>query len=116
MKTIIAGSRGITDIQHIRDAVAGFDGEISEVVSGTARGVDRLGEQWAQEQSVPVARFPADWNQHGKKAGYLRNREMAAYADALIAVWDGVSRGTKNMIEEMEELEKVVHVHRVGGE
>ncbi len=69
------------------------------VVSGTARGADRLGEIWAQMQGIPVVQFPADWNRYGKKAGYLRNIEMADHAEALIALWDGESRGTKHMIE-----------------
>ena len=44
--------------------------------------------------------FPADWDKYGKRAGYLRNVQMAEYADALLAFWDGESRGTKNMIDE----------------
>ena len=54
------------------------------------------------------------WNRYGRKAGILRNRKMAKYADALIAVWDGLSRGTANMIAEMEALGKPVF--RFGGD
>ncbi len=73
--------------------------QITEVVSGTARGADLAGETWAIMDDVPIKRFPADWDTYGKRAGYLRNEQMAEYADALVAVWDGVSRGTNHMIE-----------------
>jgi len=96
---IIAGSRGITDYSIIEAAVIQSGFEITRVVSGTARGVDQLGEKYAQLHNFPVDKYPADWNTHGKRAGYLRNKQMADNADALIAIWDGVSKGTKHMIE-----------------
>ena len=108
MKTIIAGSRfeekpKIIEARYaeLLDAMADFElfGTITQVVSGTARGVDRLGERWAREHGIRVARFPADWLNHGTSAGFRRNQEMANYADALIALWDGQSRGTANMID-----------------
>jgi len=99
MKTIIAGSRTITDMAHISEAVDESGFEITEVVSGCADGVDKLGEEWADWMGLPVKRFPADWKQYGKSAGYQRNEEMARYADALIAIWDGSSKGTAHMID-----------------
>ena len=100
MKVIIAGSRDIKGptwwvIKAIE--ASGFD--IKEVVSGTARGIDTHGELWAKQHNKRITRFPADWDTYGKSAGYKRNEEMADYADALIAVWDGVSKGTKHMID-----------------
>lgn len=75
---------------------------ISEVVSGCARGIDTLGIQWADANGVPVKRFPADEDfvlssTHG---GFARNGAMAAYADALILVWDGVSGGSGNVYQQ----------------
>jgi hypothetical protein len=101
MRTIIAGSRVITDYSIVETAVAqsGFKDQITEVVSGTAPGVDQLGEQWARAHEIPISRFPANWQQFGKRAGYVRNSKMAENADALIAVWDGKSKGTKHMID-----------------
>ena len=99
MKVIIAGSRSIINYRAVRSAIERVGIEITEVVSGTARGVDKLGERWAAENNIPIKRFPADWNKHDKRAGYLRNVEMAEYADALIAIWDGESKGTKHMID-----------------
>ena len=69
------------------------------IVSGHASGADSLGEQYANEEGFDTQLFPADWNKHGKAAGPIRNAEMAEVADALIAFWDGKSRGTANMIQ-----------------
>ena len=99
MKVIITGSRGIKDISKVEAAIKKSKFKITEVVSGTARGVDRLGERWALDNNILIKKFPADWNKHGKSAGYIRNVEMAKYADALIAIWDGESAGTAHMIK-----------------
>jgi hypothetical protein len=99
LKTIVAGSRSVSDYQVVRDAIVESEILISEVVSGTARGVDKLGENYARIHNLPIAYFPADWDIHGKKAGYLRNQKMADYAEALVAIWDGESKGTKSMID-----------------
>lgn len=97
MRVIIAGSRDITDFDMLRELYDRCGVDITEVVSGTARGVDRLGEQLAAELGVPIKRFPADWNRHGKSAGYIRNSDMADYADALLLLWDGRSKGSGHM-------------------
>lgn len=99
MKVIIAGSRELNDFLLVQEAVHASTFKITEVVSGTARGVDKQGEAWASLHDIPIKRFPANWKQYGRGAGHIRNAEMAEYADALIAVWDGKSPGTKNMIE-----------------
>lgn len=116
MKVIIAGSRNVTNYQFVRVGIrkSGFD--ITEVVSGTARGVDQMGENWAEVVGVPCKKFPADWDKHGKSAGYQRNMQMGLYADALIAVWDGKSRGTLHMINIMQGLSKPVFVVRTDGQ
>jgi len=110
MKVIIAGSRSITSYRLAEEAVAASGFEITEVVSGTARGVDRLGELWAARHGVPVTRFPADWGAYGKQAGFVRNADMAEYADALVALWDGGSRGTQHMINLARGAGLKVHV------
>jgi hypothetical protein len=112
MKVIIAGGRDITDMDLVLAAVRESGFGISEVVSGNAWGVDRLGEEYAKASNLRLKVFPADWVTFGRSAGPRRNKQMADYADALIAVWDGKSRGTKNMIETMERLGKPVYVHR----
>ncbi len=100
MKVIIAGSREFNDYSRLRDFCDRvLDGEKDiEVVSGTAKGADQMGERYAKERGYPVKRFPANWGKHGKGAGMIRNNDMADYGDALIAFWDGRSRGTKHII------------------
>lgn len=104
MKVIIAGSRTVTDLAIIETAIRKADFPITEVVSGGARGVDTLGEEYAKKNGIPIKRFPANWDKYGKSAGYKRNVQMAEYADALIAVWDGESRGTMHMINIARDL------------
>ena len=113
MKTIIAGSRDIARYSVLLTALENIDWEITQVVSGTARGVDRLGELYAVKKRIPLKRFPANWGVHGRRAGPIRNIQMATYADALVAVWDGKSRGTKNMIDHAREKGLKVYVHMV---
>ena len=97
-RTIIAGSRNVHDPKHLHAALASCGWVPTTVISGTAQGADMLGEQWARENNIPLRRFPADWNQYGRSAGHRRNVEMAENADALIALWQGESRGTADMI------------------
>jgi hypothetical protein len=113
MRTIIAGSRDITDFELVFDAVEASGFKITEVVSGGARGVDRLGEYYAELHDIPCKVFKADWDTYGKAAGSIRNGEMGKYAQALIAVWDGVSRGTKHMIDTALMLGLRVYIHRI---
>lgn len=111
MKVIIAGSRSGFVARNVFEAIEESKFVITEIVSGTARGVDRDGEYYGKCNNIPIKRFPADWDQYGKAAGYIRNKQMAEYADALIAVWDGESRGTKNMIDTMQSLNKPVYIY-----
>ena len=110
MKTIIAGSRTISDSAQLERAIETCGFRISEVVCGDARGVDLMGSHWANVNGIPIKHFPANWDL-GKSAGFRRNEEMAKYADCLIALWDGQSRGTEHMIEYMRMLHKKVIVY-----
>lgn len=116
MKIIIAGSRHIDTygivmpiiekkIDPILDRV-GWDN--IEIVSGCATGIDRLGELYADIFSFKVTKFPAAWAKYGKSAGPIRNKEMGKYADMALVIWDGISPGSKNMIETMKKLNKPV--------
>ena len=119
MKTIIAGSRDIielfctckaectTDCTKNADAYNYFERvinscpwKITEIVSGTALGADSLGEVYAYHNNIPVKKFKPVWSKYGRKAGPIRNAEMANYADACIVIWDGESRGSDNMIKQ----------------
>jgi len=74
---------------------------ITEVVSGGATGIDKEGEDYAYAHGIPVKRFPADWDKHGKAAGPIRNRDMAKYADAVALFAGGI--GTNSMRKEAEK-------------
>jgi len=99
MRVIMAGSRGINDYAQLCYAVQRSGFPISRILSGMARGVDALAVRFAKEKGLPLDPFPAQWSKYGRSAGYKRNVEMADNADALIAVWDGNSPGTRHMIQ-----------------
>lgn len=114
MKVIIAGSREITDYELVEECIKDSEMEITEVVSGTCRGVDKLGERWARENKIQIKQFPANWAEKGRDAGKIRNKEMAEYAEALIAIWDGESLGTKNMIETAKKTGLKIRIFEIG--
>lgn len=111
MKLIIAGSRDLEpSYGFIMDSIKMLGiTNIKEVVSGCASGVDHEGEHWASHASVPIKRFPANWTKHGKAAGPIRNIQMAEYADCLLLIWDGESKGSYSMKTEMEKLNKPIY-------
>lgn len=113
MRVIIAGGRNIHDYEIVKDAIKKANLSIDTVVSGGAKGVDALGEQYAIEMNLSLHIYYADWEKNGRAAGPIRNRKMAENADALIAIWDGQSRGTKNMIETATKLGLIVYVKRI---
>lgn len=117
MRVVIFGSRDLLDPQEVEDAVWASGFLIDEVVSGCARGVDFNGQQFARRHNVPVVQMPAQWRDadgvYNPSAGQQRNVEMAKYADAGIAVWDGQSPGTKHMIATLKRLGKPLHLQIV---
>ena len=125
LRIIVAGSRGFKNYDLLRDTLMDYldfmdDKDVvdnpSQVkfISGTAKGADTLGEQFAYTYEYDVIRFPADWNTYGKSAGYRRNAEMAKYASeaygVLFAFWDGKSKGMKHMIDLAKRYDLEVHV------
>jgi hypothetical protein len=128
IKLIIAGSRDITNYAKVKPIIDKLIKEnklvVAEVFSGKAKGMDTLGEKWANENDIPVREFPALWNDlkakgaiikegyYGKynaKAGLDRNTEMGNGADAAIVIWTGDSSGSEHMIETMINLGKPVY-------
>lgn len=116
MKVIIAGGRTFDNQSFLNEAMDSLRLTITEVVSGKQKtwdkerkvwcGADYQGEHWAALARIPVKPFPAKWKELGRAAGPIRNRQMAEYADYLVAFWDGKSKGTLNMITHMKELKK----------
>jgi hypothetical protein len=103
-KVIVAGSRGFNDYRLLRENCNSALREKKKthniiIVSGHAKGADAFGEKYAKDEGFDLEIFPADWKKFGKTAGFRRNEQMAEFADALIAFWDGKSHGTKHMID-----------------
>jgi hypothetical protein len=103
---IIAGGRDFDDYGLLKKKCSHILINLPKavIVSRGAKGADTLGETFAASKNFSVIRFRADWTLYGKRAGIIRNTEMAVNSDALIAFWDGKSSGTKHMIEEAKRL------------
>lgn len=112
MRVLVCGSRHFNDyplLERTLDEV-----HITELIEGEARGADTLSRQYAERHSIPVRKFPADWNKHGKAAGPIRNTQMLVEGqpELVIAFMFKDSRGTKNMVEQAEKAGvkvKVIH-------
>lgn len=117
-RVIIAGGRDFSDYEmllaQMDKLLVRYKPQEIQIVCGEARGADTLGKRYAQERGIQVTSFPADWERYGKRAGYLRNAEMAENADALVAFWDGKSRGTANMIELARQRGLQIRIIRYG--
>ena len=118
LKLCIFGGRDFTDydrmlghVQRIQDALHA-DGRTLAIISGLANGADRTAYNLAYDMGLVRSEFPADWDKHGKRAGFLRNTQMAEFCDEAMAYWDGVSRGTRHNISEMKRLGKPCAVHK----
>ena len=103
-RLVVCGCRDFSDYNLLSNELDSYLKNISKnysviIVSGGASGADKLGERYASEHRIPIEVHSAMWDKFGKSAGPLRNKEMAEVADAVIAFWDGESRGTKNMID-----------------
>lgn len=128
MRTIVAGSRSIKDYKIVCDAIKESGFEITEVFSGTANGIDKLGEKWAKDNGIKVKRFPAKWsdisnpnavikeNQYGKYnavAGFERNEQMAIHAQAAIIIIECDSSEEKNIIEMAEKYQLKTYIKKI---
>lgn len=111
MNIAIVGSRDYPAPEKVRSYVGGLSVQPSPptIVSGGARGVDSLAEEVAEEYGMETLIFPADWERHGKSAGFIRNREIVKAADLVVAFWNGSSRGTRHTL-------KLAHKFRVDTE
>lgn len=121
IRVLIAGSRDFNDFELLDKAVKhylkqyGLHRQDIEIVSGGARGADKLGEQFANKYSIKLTIFPADWNTYGKSAGYIRNEQMIKYigdTGIVFAFWDGQSHGTAHTIKLANKYNIKVHIIR----
>jgi len=111
VKYIIAGGRNYALSNEDTDRLDRIKGEMTEVVTGGAKGADSDGEVWAELEGVPVRRFPAEWKRYGRGAGIVRNREMVEYADAAVVFPGG--RGTESLYELARKAKLVIYDWRV---
>jgi len=111
VKYILAGGRNYALSNEDTDRLGGIKGEMTEVVTGGAKGADSDGEVWAELERIPVRRFPADWTKYGRAAGIVRNREMVEYADAAVVFPGG--RGTESLYELARKANLVIYDWRV---
>jgi len=116
MNIIVAGGREFTNYPLLRDQLDFlFQNLVKEelvIISGTAKGADTLAIQYATERGIKLIKMPANWDKYKKRAGFIRNQEMANIADGLVAFWDGRSRGTAHMIETINSMGKKCRVVR----
>lgn len=111
-KLLICGSRSFYNFELLKKEVDLFLSGLDEtcdlvkeqdlpqivIISGTARGADQLGEKYAQLYKYPVEKYRPEWENWGKRAGYIRNEIMVTICDACIAFWDQKSKGTLHTI------------------
>lgn len=114
----IAGSRTFNDYELAEEILTDFVNAYLKpdtkviIVSGNAKGADRIGEQLAENYGLDIEDYPARWDLHGRSAGYKRNVEMAEVSDAIIIFWNGISKGSKHMIDICQNKGKLLWVNK----
>jgi predicted Rossmann fold nucleotide-binding protein DprA/Smf involved in DNA uptake len=115
MKLAVIGSRNFNDYEQLKKEInnLSFSKDINEIISGGARGADSLAEKYANEYRIKLTVFKPDWN-IGKHAGFLRNTQIIESSDAVIAFWDGQSKGTLDSLNKAKKLNKIVVIINQG--
>lgn len=109
MRVLVCGGREFDDAQFLFDVLNSIKG-IQKIVHGGAYGADQLAGRWAVANNIPVEVFPADWRQYGKRAGYLRNVQMAESKPDLVIAFRG-GKGTEMMVKIAKEKDIPVKVY-----
>jgi len=109
MKLAVVGSRSFSDKTMLTN-ILDQQQNISCIISGGARGVDTLAEQWARSKNVETKIFLPDWLSYGRAAGPIRNRNIIEACDECVAFWDGESPGTRSSIELCNKLGKPIKI------
>ena len=113
MKLIIAGSRGINNHGTLARSIEAIGTKPTKIIIGNAKGVDAIAENYAAIKEIPCDIVDAPWDQYGRPAGTIRNERITNEADALLAIWDGQSSGTRELIRMMNKKNKPVFLHLV---
>ena len=112
MRTAIIGSRNFSDWELMEKTLTQLSFNITEIVSGGAKGADSLGEKYALMKNIPTKIYLPDWEKFGKSAGMIRNADIIKNSDFVIAFWDGISKGTKHSIDLSKKTNKKLLVIR----
>lgn len=110
LRVAIVGSRDFPHQSWVRFYVLGLPAGAT-VITGGARGVDTWAEEVARGRKLGVEIFPADWQEHGRAAGPIRNRQIVEAADLVVAFWDGKSRGTASTLALARAAKKKVAIY-----
>ena len=105
MKIAIIGSRSITDADIGKYVSAG-----DEIVSGGAAGIDTLAAEYAKRNGLKLTVFLPEYEKYGRAAPIVRNKQIVDYADKVVALWNGSSKGTMSVIEYAEKIGKLCEV------
>lgn len=107
-KLMISGSRSIKNLKMIFDELEKIYAAHPDIIliSGGAKGVDSIAEEWGRFRKLPIEQHKPDWAKYGKGAGIVRNKEMVLAADFVLIFWDGESKGTKSVIDFCEKQGK----------
>ena len=115
-KVRICGCRNFFDYNLLKEKCLFYlENKLPNVViySGGAKGVDRLGEQFADEMGLKLVVYKPDWTRYGKSAGPKNNETIIKEVDAAICFWDGFSKGTKNTIDFCNKYNKPFRIVRI---
>ena len=107
MKVAVIGSRGLI----VKNLDKYLPKDTTEIVSGGARGIDSCAENYAKENGIPTKIFLPEYEKYGRTAPLKRNILIIDYADAVVAFWDGVSHGTKFVIDNCKKMNKPVKIY-----
>jgi predicted GTPase len=118
-RIIIAGGRDFDNYEVLKKTLDHLLSKIVDtheiiIVSGAARGADKLGEKYANERGFKIDSHPANWDL-GKGAGFIRNSQMAEAADACVIFWDGVSSGSAHMVKTAQKKRLPLRIYDYSG-
>ena len=110
MRVLIFGGRDFVGNPTAEDWLTHNIPPNPTIISGTARGADKFGEEWATTYFYPIERFPADWKTHGRKAGYIRNQQMLDSGIDVAFQFPG-GTGTADMRRRLDKAGVKVYVY-----
>ena len=117
-RIVIAGCRNYDNYEEAKTFIDSCLYETQKshtiiILSGCAKGADAIGERYASENGFDIEKYPADWKSLGRRAGPVRNKQMAEICDFVICFWDGKSKGTASMIFYAKKFRKLLRIKKI---